>query len=237
MKKFFYFIVPIIIPIVFSIVWDIFRLNHTELTVEECKNVQIDSLYDKNFTIYYMDSIEIDNRYSVIEYRITNTGNKTIFGYGEWSDILAESNKLPIIDSRKSDLRFIKLIKNDIAILDQDGRLIFKQWKPKEYIDIICISRSDNVININDRDIKDVRVVYKNINNKTTRFEQLSMSTKWFQVVCYCIGISPFIVYIVIDIKQIIDEKTNKGLLIYLIICLICILYTFSLPLRWLLPC
>ena len=184
-----------------------------------------------------MDSIEIDNRYSVIEYRITNTGNKTIFGYGEWSDILAESNKLPIIDSRKSDLRFIKLIKNDIAILDQDGRLIFKQWKPKEYIDIICISRSDNVININDRDIKDVRVVYKNINNKTTRFEQLSMSTKWFQVVCYCIGISPFIVYIVIDIKQIIDEKTNKGLLIYLIICLICILYTFSLPLRWLLPC
>lgn len=240
MKKIIIACISILIPAIIPIVWEIVNSDHKELTIEERKNTPIDSLYGNRFSIYYLDSIKVNNKYSVIEYRIINTGNTTIVGYGDWSDILTESNSLPITNGETSDLRFIQLTNNDIAELDKRNRLTFKQWRPKEYIDLICLSTNDSIININDRDIRDVQIIHKKLNDKITNFEELSLSTKWVQVGSYLLTLISIIMYLIPDFKQIVkDDLETSHNKIYLIlgfvVWLICVFYTLSLPLRWLL--
>lgn len=240
MKKIIIACISILIPAIIPIVWEIVNSDHKELTIEERKNTPIDSLYGNRFSIYYLDSIKVNNKYSVIEYRIINTGNTTIVGYGDWSDILTESNSLPITNGKTSDLRFIQLTNNDIAELDKRNRLTFKQWRPKEYIDLICLSTNDSIININDRDIRDVQIIHKKLNDKITNFEELSLSTKWVQVGSYLLTLISIIMYLIPDFKQIVkDDLETSHNKIYLIlgfvVWLICVFYTLSLPLRWLL--
>ena len=178
----------------------------------------------------------------MIEYRITNTGNTTILGFGDKSDILTEMNRLPITDNNSSDLKLIQLMPNRIAEIDDKNRLTFKQWKPKEFIDLICISENDSTININDRDIKDINILYKKADNKITRFEELSLSTKWTEVICYSINFIVIILYLFFDFlylyKRQKDSNSSRSrclIIINFVIWIICLLYTFSLPIRWML--
>lgn len=239
MKKIISFWATLLIPSIITILWNILNSDRKELTIEELKNTPIDSLYDNCFSIYYLDSIKVNNKYSVTEYRIINTGNTTIVGYGDWSDILTESSRLPITNGETSDLRFIHLTNNDIAELDNQNRLAFKQWRPKEYIDLICLSYNGRIININDRDIKDVQIIHKKQNDKITKFEELSLSTKWVQVVSFLLNVIIIIIYLIFDFKHMVKDVAETSHKIYLIIglvlWLICMLYTLSLPLRWLL--
>ena len=239
MKKIISFWATLLIPSIIAILWNILSSDHKELTIEERKNTPIDSLYGNCFSIYYLDSIKVNNKYSVIEYRIINTGNTTIVGYGDWSDILTESNRLPITNGETSDLRFIQLTNNDIVELDKQNRLSFKQWRPKEYIDLICLSSSDSIININDRDIKNVQIIHKKLNDKITKFEELSLATKWVQVVGFLFNVIIIIIYLIFDFKHMVKDVSETSHKIYMIIgmvvWLICMLYTLSLPLRWLL--
>lgn len=236
MKKHIYEILALVIAIS-SIAWEIVNSDHKELTIEKCKQIPIDSLYGGRFSVYYLDSIKVDNKYSIIEYRIINTGNSTIFGYGDGSDILTESNRLPIID-KQSDLKFIQLTDNNIAELDDQNRLAFKQWKPKESIDITCLTANDNIINISDRDIKDVRIRHKSSDSRITKFETLSMTVKRWQVICYLLTLIEVIIFVIVvfwNIIKVANAPYNKRMIISAVFVLICILYTFSLPLRWLL--
>lgn len=242
MRKVITYCIPILIPILFQIIWEIKNANHKELTIEECRNVPINNIYGNKFSIYYLDSIKVDNKYSLIEYRITNTGNTTILGFGDKSDILTELNRLPITNIYSTDLKFIQLIPNKIADLDEKNRLVFKQWKPEEYIDLICLSMNDSIINISDRDIKDVSILHKKTGNKITRFGKLSKSTKWTEVICYSINLIIIILYLFFDFKYIYEqEKTSSSFrkqcltIIKFVIWIMCLLYTFSLPIRWIL--
>lgn len=213
--------------------------DYKELTIEERKYVPINEFYGNSFAVYYLDSIKLDDRFSVTEYRITNTGNTTILGYGDRSDILTEQNRLPITNENLSDWSFVQLIPNNIADLDVHNRLIFKQWRPKEYIDLICLSTNDSIIGISDRDIKDVVILRKKIEDKTTKFDELSMTTKWIQAICCIVYIVILLVYLFFDFKhQIKDESRTffKVLLaINYILWSISLFYILSLPLRWLL--
>lgn len=236
MKKIISFWATLLIPSIIAILWNILSSDHKELTIEERKNTPIDSLFGNCFSIYYLDSIKVDSKYSITEYRIINTGNTTIVGYGDWSDILTDSNRLPITDVETSGLKFIQLANNNIAGLDNQNRLTFKQWRPKEYIDLICLTAKDGIININDRDIKDVQIIHKKLNDKITTFEKLTWSTKWVQVGSYLFSIIAIILF---NFKYMVNNVSRSPHKIYLIVCnigwLICALYTFSLPLRWLL--
>ncbi len=242
MKKIIIFCIPILLPIIFEITWNIANADYKELTIEERRNIPINKIYGNNFSIYYLDSIKVENKYSVIEYRITNTGNTTILGFGDKSDILTEMNRLPITDNNSSDLKLIQLMPNRIAEIDDKNRLTFKQWKPKEFIDLICISENDSTININDRDIKDINILYKKADNKITRFEELSLSTKWTEVICYSINFIVIILYLFFDFlylyKRQKDSNSSRSrclIIINFVIWIICLLYTFSLPIRWML--
>lgn len=242
MKKIIIFCIPILLPIIFEITWNIANADYKELTIEERRNIPINKIYGNNFCIYYLDSIKVENKYSVIEYRITNTGNTTILGFGDKSDILTEMNRLPITDNNSSDLKLIQLMPNRIAEIDDKNRLTFKQWKPKEFIDLICISENDSTININDRDIKDINILYKKADNKITRFEELSLSTKWTEVICYSINSIVIILYLFFDFlylyKRQKDSNSSRSrclIIINFVIWIICLLYTFSLPIRWML--
>lgn len=242
MKKIIIFCIPILLPIIFEITWNIANADYKELTIEERRNIPINKIYGNNFSIYYLDSIKVENKYSVIEYRITNTGNTTILGFGDKSDILTEMNRLPITDNNSSDLKLIQLMPNRIAEIDDKNRLTFKQWKPKEFIDLICISENDSTININDRDIKDTNILYKKTDNKITRFEELSLSTKWTEVICYSINFIVIILYLFFDFlylyKRQKDSNSSRSrclIIINFVIWIICLLYTFSLPIRWML--
>lgn len=239
MKKIIITCISIIVPIVFTIIWEMTNTDYKQLTIEERKNVPINEFYGNCFTVYYLDSIKVDDRFSVTEYRITNTGNTTILGYGEQSDILTEQNKLPITNENLSDWKFIQLIPNNIADLDVHNRLIFKQWKPKEYIDLICLSTNDSIIDVSDRDIKDVTILYKKADDRITEFEELSMKTKWIQAICCMVYLVVLLIYLFFDLKRRIKDESTTSIKVLLainyIIWSISLFYIFSLPLRWLL--
>lgn len=213
--------------------------DYKELTIEERKYVPINEFYGNGFTVYYLDSIKVDDRFSVTEYRITNTGNTTILGYGDQSDILTEHNRLPITNENLLDWKFIQLIPNNIADLDVNNRLIFKQWKPKEFIDLICLSTNDSIIGISDRDIKDIAILRKKIEDSKTKFEELSMTTKWIQTIGCMANLVLILVYLFFDFKYWIKDESRTSFKIFLIINYILwsisLFYIFSLPLRWLL--
>lgn len=213
--------------------------DYKELTIEERKYVPINEFYGNSFTVYYLDSIKLDDRFSVTEYRITNTGNTTILGYGDQSDILTEQNRLPITNENLSDWSFIQLIPNNIADLDVHNRLIFKQWKPKEFIDLICLSTNDSIIGISDRDIKDIAILRKKIEDSKTKFEELSMTTKWIQTIGCMANLVLILVYLFFDFKHLIKGESRTSFKVLLainyILWSISLFYIFSLPLRWLL--
>ena len=85
-----------IASIIVPIIRDQFQKENKELTIEEMRRVNVSESFGKEFTIYINDSIKMNNS-TIIEYKITNTGNTTLFGVGIESDILYPSNKIPIV--------------------------------------------------------------------------------------------------------------------------------------------
>lgn len=227
-----------IASIIIPIIWEQFQKEKKELTIEEMRRVNVGESFGKEFTIYINDSIKMNNS-TIVEYTITNTGNTTLIGVGIQSDILHPSNKIPIA----GDSVYIKLEDTKIAQLDSFNYLTFTQIRPKETFTILCATANDTkeqLLVINDRDLKNTNIVYKTSDERLTTFEKTSMKTKWSQVTGYIVNVAILLIFIVLVLVLEVypDIKTKKRKVFWVIwytIWFLSLLYILSLPIRWLL--
>ena len=186
-KKIIWLIVSSVIGAVVTTCWNAFNADCKELTICEERSVNIFDTFDDEFIIYTKDSLNLEG-YRIIEYSITNTGNTTIVGTGVQSDLLVDGNTLRIAH----DSVIVKIYDKGEYVNLLDNQITFKQIRPNEKITLICVSNQNtenHLINISDRDIKDVNIIYTKRNSKLTTFEKTTSTNRWINAICFLINL------------------------------------------------
>ena len=218
--------------VVTPICYNLWTAEHKELTIQEEQKIDFFNKTSKCLTSIYKDSLKLDNDNYIVEYTITNTGNTTIGGFGNNSDILTADNTLHIA----SDSTIVELYNNDSSVTLNNNHICFKQIKPGEKISLICIANkpsNKSLIKINDRDIKNADIVYTKHSDQLTTFEKTTSTNRWIAVIGFLFCLLPIIVIIIMVMWEPVKGKVLP--IIWLILWIICTLYTITLPLRWLL--
>lgn len=211
------------------ICWNLCTAEHKEITIQEERKIDFPN---ESFALIHKDSVRQDHYSHIFEYSISNTGNTTILGFGSNSDLLTIDNSLRIA----TDSVIVKLYDNDYSITLDNNHIRFKQIRPNEKISLICITNKvldTSLIQISDRDIKDTDIIYTKSSDKLTTFEKTPPINRWIAVAGFLFNLLMIIVLIIMALLEFIKGKPFRILM--LIIWIISLLYTMSLPLRWLL--
>lgn len=211
------------------ICWNLCTAEHKEITIQEERKIDFPN---EGLAIVHNDSVRLDHYSHIVEYSISNTGNTTIVGFGPNSDLLTTDNALRIA----TDSVIVKLYDNDYSITLDNNHIRFKQIRPNEKISLICITNKvldTSLIQISDRDIKDTDIIYTKSSDKLTTFEKTPPINRWIAVAGFLLNLLMIIVLIIMALLEFIKGKPFRILM--LIIWIISLLYTMSLPLRWLL--
>lgn len=118
-----------------------------------------ETIQDLSVKYYYQDSIEVHNLWRM-QWVIRNTGDKTIVGAGNDSQLL--NNGLPLrFNVENQVLSLIINNSNNNAIL-RDSCLWFQQWRRGEYVELTAFIENGTQpeIQISDRDIIDSEISY-----------------------------------------------------------------------------
>ena len=211
------------------ICWDLCTAEHKEITIQEARKIDFPN---EGFAIIHNDSVKPDHYSHIVEYSISNTGNTTIIGFGPNSDLLTTDNTLRIA----ADSVIVKLYDTDYSITLDNNHIRFKQMRPNEKISLICITNEvsdSSLIQISDRDIKDTDIIYSKSSDKLTTFEKTTPTTRWIAVAGFLFNLLMLVALIIVDSLEFIKGKPFR--ILWMVIWIICLLYTMSLPLRWLL--
>lgn len=214
------------------ICYDLFKSEHKELTIQEERKIDFLNKSDGTLSLIYNDSVKLDSSNYILEYSITNTGNATIVGAGPNSDLLTADNGLRIA----SDSTIVKLYDNDYSVTINNNHVYFKQIRPGEKFSLICITNkvSDKgLIQIRDRDIKDTDVIYTKYSDQLTTFEKTTPLNRWIAVISFLFNLLMIMAIIIMESLDLVKGKPLR--FVGMIIWIICLLYTMTLPLRWLL--
>ncbi len=211
------------------ICWDLCTAEHKEITIQETRKIDFPN---EGFAIIHNDSVKLDHYNHIVEYSISNTGNTTIIGFGPNSDLLTTDNTLRIA----ADSVIVKLYDNDYSITLDNNHIRFKQMRPNEKISLVCITNEvsdSSLIQISDRDLKDTDIVYSKLSDELTTFEKTTPTTRWIAVAGFLFNLLMLVALIIFDSLEFIKGKPLR--ILWMVIWIICLLYTMSLPLRWLL--
>ena len=214
------------------ICYDLFKSEHKELTIQEERKIDFLNKSDGTLSLIYNDSVKLDSSNYILEYSITNTGNATIVGAGPNSDLLTADNGLRIA----SDSTIVKLYDNDYYVTINNNHVYFKQIRPGEKFSLICITNkvSDKGLKqIRDRDIKDTDVIYTKYSDQLTTFEKTTPLNRWIAVISFLLNLLMIMAIIIMESLDLVKGKPLR--FVGMIIWIICLLYTMTLPLRWLL--
>ena len=211
------------------ICWNLCTAEHKEITIQEERKIDFPN---EGLAIVHNDSVRLDHYSHIVEYSISNTGNTTIVGFGPNSDLLTTDNALQIA----ADSVIVKLCDNDYAITLDNNHICFKQMRTNEKISLICITNEvsdSSLIQISDRDIKDTDIIYSKSSDKLTTFEKTTPTNRWIAVIGFLVNVLIILYMVISDFWK--YAKGNIRMIVITIIWAIGILYTLSLPLRWLL--
>ena len=218
-----------IIGAAIPICWNLCTAEHKEITIQEERKIDFPN---EGLAIVHNDSVRLDHYSHIVEYSISNTGNTTIVGFGPNSDLLTTDNALQIA----ADSVIVKLCDNDYAITLDNNHICFKQMRTNEKISLICITNEvsdSSLIQISDRDIKDTDIIYSKSSDKLTTFEKTTPINRWIAVIGFLVNVLIILYMVISDFWK--YAKGNIRMIVITIIWAIGILYTLSLPLRWLL--
>lgn len=218
-----------IIGAAIPICWNLCTAEHKEITIQEERKIDFPN---EGLAIVHNDSVRLDHYSHIVEYSISNTGNTTIVGFGPNSDLLTTDNALQIA----ADSVIVKLCDNDYAITLDNNHIYFKQLRTNEKISLICITNEvsdSSLIQISDRDIKDTDIIYSKSSDKLTTFEKTTPTNRWIAVIGFLVNVLIILYMVISDFWK--YAKGNIRMIVLTIIWAISILYTLSLPLRWLL--
>ena len=211
------------------ICWNLCTAEHKEITIQEERKIDFPN---EGLAIVHNDSVRLDHYSYIVEYSISNTGNTTIVGFGPNSDLLTTDNALQIA----ADSVIVKLCDNDYTITLDNNHICFKQMRTNEKISLICITNDvsdSSLIQISDRDIKDTDIIYSKSSDKLTTFEKTTPLNRWIAVIGFLVNVLIILYMVISDFWK--YAKGNIRMIVLTIIWAIGILYTLSLPLRWLL--
>ena len=211
------------------ICWDLCTAEHKEITIQEARKIDFPN---EGFAIIHNDSVKLDHYSHIVEYSISNTGNTTIIGFGPNSDLLTTDNTLRIA----ADSVIVKLYDNDYSITLDNNHIRFKQMRPNEKISLVCITNEvsdSSLIQISDRDLKDTDIVYSKLSDELTTFEKTTPTARWIAVAGFLFNLLMLVALIIVYSLEFIKGKPFR--ILWMVIWIICLLYTMSLPLRWLL--
>lgn len=211
------------------ICWNLCTAEHKEITIQEERKIDFPN---EGLAIVHNDSVRLDHYSHIVEYSISNTGNTTIVGFGPNSDLLTTDNALQIA----ADSVIVKLCDNDYAITLDNNHICFKQMRTNEKISLICITNEvsdSSLIQISDRDIKDTDIIYSKSSDKLTTFEKTTPTNRWIAVIGFLVNVLIILYMVISDFWK--YAKGNIRMIVITIIWAIGLLYTLSLPLRWLL--
>lgn len=214
------------------ICYDLCTTEHKELTIQEERKTDFLNKSNGSLALIYNDSVKLDNHNYIIEYSITNTGNSTIIGFGNNSDLLTVDNTLCIA----ADSTIVRLYGNKHLTTLDNNHICFKQIRPGEKISLICIASKEpdtSLIRISDRDIKDTDIIYTKHSDTLTTFEKTTPINRWIAVIGFLFNLAIMLYIIIIEFWEYIKGRVLA--IIWLILWVVCLLYTMSLPLRWLL--
>lgn len=105
------------------ICYDLCTTEHKELTIQEERKTDFLNKSNGSLVLIYNDSVKLDNHNYIIEYSITNTGNSTIIGFGNNSDLLTVDNTLCIA----ADSTIVRLYGNKHLTTLDNNHICFKQ--------------------------------------------------------------------------------------------------------------
>lgn len=218
-----------IIGAAIPICWNLCTAEHKEITIQEERKIDFPN---EGLAIVHNDSVRLDHYSHIVEYSISNTGNTTIVGFGPNSDLLTTDNALQIA----ADSVIVKLCDNDYAITLDNNHICFKQMRTNEKISLICITNEvsdSSLIQISDRDIKDTDIIYSKSSDKLTTFDKTTPLNRWIAVIGFLFNLLMIISLVIIESLDFVKRKPLR--IVGMIMWVICLLYTMSLPLRWLL--
>ena len=211
------------------ICWDLCTAEHKEITIQEDRKIDFPN---EGFAIIHNDSIRLNHYSHIVEYSISNTGNTTIIGFGPNSDLLTTDNTLRIA----ADSVIVKLYDNDYSITLDNNHIRFKQMRPNEKISLVCVTNEvsdSSLIQISDRDLKDTDIVYSKLSYELTTFEKTTPTTRWIDMAGFLFNLLMLVALIIVNSLEFIKGKPFR--ILWMVIWIICLLYTMLLPLRWIL--
>ena len=116
---------------------------------------------------YYQDSIEVHNLWRM-QWVIRNTGDKTIVGAGNDSQLL--NNGLPLRFSNGNQVLSLRINNSNNNAILRDTCLWFQQWRRGEYVELTAFIENDKQpeIQVSDRDIVDSKISYSKYSPEST---------------------------------------------------------------------
>ena len=126
-----------------------------------------ETIQDLSVKYYYQDSIEVHNLWRM-QWVIRNTGDKTIVGAGNDSQLL--NNGLPLRFSNGNQVLSLRINNSNNNAILRDTCLWFQQWRRGEYVELTAFIENDKQpeIQVSDRDIVDSKISYSKYSPEST---------------------------------------------------------------------
>ena len=164
-----------LVAIVASVV-SIYFYFHKEQVILEVKTMSIQLLTTPASTdnlrvqYFYNDTVPVQNLWQ-IQYVIRNIGDATLIGVGENKQLLSKNLPFSIEHEKHIYSIIVTRSNNEASIIG--NHLCFKQWRPREFVEIIALVESEESpqLTISDRDIKDAKIVYHKYTPETINEE------------------------------------------------------------------
>jgi hypothetical protein len=214
---------------------EIKRIDATQLT----KLPPIDGL---TASFHFKDSL-VSNLWRV-KYIFTNIGTKTVIGDGIQRNII--ENKLKLYFKDSVSILDMQITNKNFPVVLLDNKLSFKQWRPKEFIEIITFvepktKQTIPTIEIDERDLIDGRIINSVYfaNEKKKDLKSIDYFPIWLKsALKWIIVIIIFITFLglILGVKQ--QQKTDVSVnspatkvILYISVFIFWLL--FATPLLW----
>lgn len=210
-----------------------FHEKRVELDVQTtiAENLTVhETIQDLSVKYYYQDSLEVHNLWRM-QWVIRNTGDKTIVGAGNDSQLL--SNGLPLRFAKGNQILSLTINNSNNNAVLKDTCLWFKQWRRGEYVELIAFIESNSLpeMRISDRDIIDSEMSYSQYSPETTaeRISIIEYFPRWMsktlKIIYYIFAVIMLLAFIMLLFDKGYDISTKIGIII---------IYLFLLsPLLW----
>lgn len=145
---------------------------HKECVILEVKAMSVQLLTESTSTddlcvqYFYKDTIPVQNLWQ-IQYVIRNIGDETFIGIGENKQLLSEN--LPLSIENVEHIYSIAIAQSNNEASLVNNQICFKQWRTGEFVELIVFVESKETpqLIINDRDIKDSKIIYQKYTPET----------------------------------------------------------------------